>query len=70
MKQGYLQRAQQERVVNRPHGGTRAWMRNAWRIVDATGRDLIQPWCDTKAGAREVARQCDITLLEPRVISH
>ena len=32
----------------------RSWYVNAYRIVDENGKDLIQPWCDSKKEARDV----------------
>lgn len=29
----------------------RGWFVNAWRVVNANGDDLIQPWCATKKEA-------------------
>ena len=40
----------------------RAWLVNAWRIVDETGSDIIQPWSDTKKEARETAAACCIEI--------
>lgn len=33
----------------------RAWRVNAWRLVDADGRDMVQPWSDTRGNALRVA---------------
>jgi len=40
----------------------RGWFVNAWRIVDATGRDMVQPWSNTKTEARETAKALGIIL--------
>lgn len=67
---GYLKKDVQERVRNYPLGNgknrTRAWLVNAWRIVDATGRDLVQPWSNTKGEARETAKALNIELVEKK----
>lgn len=36
----------------------------AWRIMDDQGRDMVQPWFDTKGEAREYARRQGILLKE------
>lgn len=61
MKTGYLKKDRQERFNNK-----RGWFVNAWRIVDASGVDLVQPWSNTKTEARSVAKQLGIALLEPK----
>lgn len=66
---GYLKKDIQERVRIYSKGGknrTRAWFVNAWRIVDATGRDLVQPWSNTKGEARETAKALNIDLIEKK----
>lgn len=35
----------------------RAWYVNAWRVVDQTGRDILQPWFDSKGYASELAKK-------------
>lgn len=60
MKTGYLKKDRQER-----YNSKRAWYVNAWRIVDASGRDMVQPWCDTKTEARQLCKKCGIKLIEP-----
>ena len=62
---GYLIKAQREKV-RLGRGPTRAWFVNAWRIVDLSGQDLIQPWCDTKKEARETAKAYNIKLIEEK----
>lgn len=42
----------------------RGWFVNAWRIVDAAGRDLVQPWFSTKTDARVYAAGAHIELKE------
>lgn len=49
MKIGFLKK---ERIVAKP----------SWRIVDAQGVDIVQPWSNTKADARKTATQLDIEL--------
>ena len=63
---GYLKLDRQERFVNKREGSTRAWFVNAWRIVDAEGKDMVQPWADTKTEARATAKDLGITLKEPK----
>ena len=70
-KIGYLVKARREKVkldlaisAYRKGRSTRAWFVNAWRIVDLSGQDLIQPWCDTKKEARETAKTYNIMLVE------
>lgn len=41
----------------------RGWRVNAWRIVDEAGRDLVQPWSDTKADASTLAFQLNVFLV-------
>lgn len=57
-REGYLKKDRQERFNLK-----RGWFVSAWRIVDKEGRDLIQPWSNTKGEAREVAKACGITIL-------
>ena len=59
MKTGYLKKDRQERFNSK-----RGWFVNAWRIVDAKGTDMIQPWMNTKGEARKIAKQQGITLIE------
>lgn len=40
----------------------RAWFVNAYRIVDGDGNDLVQPWCDSRKEARELAGQLGYVL--------
>lgn len=58
MKDGYLKKDRQERFNLK-----RGWYVNAWRIVDAKGCDLVQPWSNTKSEARRLATQCEINLI-------
>lgn len=59
MKTGYLKKDRQERFNTK-----RGWFVNAWRIVDDQGRDMIQPWMDSKREARDVAASAGIVLVE------
>lgn len=59
LKTGYLKKDSQERFNSK-----RAWFVNAWRIVDANGQDMVQPWCNTKREARELAKALNINLIE------
>lgn len=56
-RQAYLLEDRQERFNTK-----RAWFVKAWRVVDETGVDLVQPWCDTKAEARELAKRLGIVI--------
>lgn len=56
---GWLKKGRQERISIK-----RTWFVNAYRIVDAEGVDMVQPWSSTKTDARQVARQMKITLIE------
>ena len=58
-KTGYLLKDRQERFNMR-----RAWFVNAWRIVDAEGKDMVQPWSNTKTEARDLAKRLGIKLIE------
>ena len=60
-KTGYLKKDSQERYNLR-----RAWFVNAWRIVDAKGVDMVQPWANTMGEARETAKRLGITLIEDK----
>lgn len=59
MKIGYLKKDRQER-----YNLKRARFVNAWRIVDAQGRDMVQPWSNTKIDARQTAKALGIKLVE------
>ena len=62
MKTGYLIKDRKERFNMK-----RGWFVNAWRIVDAQGVDLVQPWDSTKTEARATAKALSIRLDESRV---
>jgi len=55
---GYLKRDQQEKGNGKPGYSMRA----AWRVVDPKGRDMFQPWADTRKEAKEIARELGIDL--------
>jgi len=57
MKLGYLKKDHQERFNLK-----KGWFVVAWRIVDASGRDMVQPWSRTKTEARQTAKQLGIEL--------
>lgn len=59
MRTGYLKKDRQERSNLK-----RAWFVNAWRIVDAQGRDMVQPWSNTKTDARQTAKALGVKLVE------
>ena len=56
---GYLKKDRQERFNLK-----RAWFVSAWRVVDAQGVDLFQPWCSTKTEARRLCKELGIELIE------
>lgn len=58
-KLGFLKKDQMERFNLK-----RGWMVNAWRIVDAEGNDLVQPWSSTKKDARDTAQSLGIFLID------
>lgn len=58
-KTGYLKKDRQERFNLK-----RAWFVNAWRIVDDQGRDMVQPWSNSKTEARQTAKALGINLIE------
>lgn len=59
MKTGYLKKDRLERYTCQ-----RGRFVNAWRIVDESGNDLVQPWSDTKKEARDTAKALGIKLVE------
>jgi hypothetical protein len=58
---GYLKKDHQE-CFNLKRG----WFVDAWRIVDAQGRDMVQPWSNTKTDAQETAKAMGIKLIEDK----
>ena len=58
-KVAYLRKDHMERFNT-----LRAWVVNAWRLVDANGRDIIQPWSHTRTEARKTASANSIFLIE------
>jgi len=61
-KIGYLKKDRKER-----YNLKKGWFVDAWRIVDKDGKDMVQPWSDTKTEARETAKHCGITLIEEKL---
>lgn len=59
---GYLKKDRQERFNLK-----RAWFVNAYRIVDIDGKDIVQPWPNTKTEARQIAKELGIKLIESEV---
>lgn len=59
MKIGYIKKDRQER-----HNLKRGWFVNAWRIVDESGADMVQPWMKSKGEAKRLACQLGIELKE------
>lgn len=59
MKIGFLKKDIQER-----YNSKRGWFVNVWRIVDKNGKDMVQPWSNTKKEARDTAKHCGIQLWE------
>ena len=57
-RQGYLKKDRMERFNLK-----RGWFVNAWRIVDAQGKDMVLPWPQTKSEARRIAVQLGIELI-------
>lgn len=56
-REGFIKKDRTERFTLK-----RAWFVNAYRIVDASGVDMVQPWMGTLSEARKVAKQLGITL--------
>jgi hypothetical protein len=57
-RQGYLKKDHMER-----YNSKRGWFVNAWRIVDAQGVDMVQPWHNKKSEARSTAAALGIELI-------
>lgn len=57
MKVGYLYKDTQERFNLK-----RSWRVNAWRIVDEQGKDMVQPWFNTKAELFAMAKKIGIRI--------
>lgn len=55
MKIGYLKKDSVERFTTK-----RSWRADAWRVVDARGNDMFQPWCNTRNEALDTAHQLKI----------
>jgi hypothetical protein len=64
----YLKRDWKEKVRIVPRGNgrnrTRSWLVSAWRLVNAEGHDLVQPWFGKKSDAREFAESQGWTINE------
>ena len=58
MKSGYILKDRQERFNMK-----RGWFVNAWRIVDANGLDMVQPWSNTKGDALKTAKNIGIVII-------
>lgn len=58
MRFGYIKKDRQERFNLK-----RGWFVNAWRIVDASGADMVQPWSRTKKDAMKTAEALNITIV-------
>lgn len=56
---GYLERT----LMEVPAGGSYRWV-NGWKIADANGVDMVQPYMRTKTEARSVAKDLGIELRE------
>lgn len=56
-KVGFLEMDSEERFNTK-----RSWRVQAWRIVDAEGKDLVQPWFRTQGEAKETAKALGISL--------
>lgn len=57
MKIGYIKKDRQQR-----YNVKRGWFVNAWRIVDESGADMVQPWMRSKGEAKRLACQLGIEL--------
>jgi hypothetical protein len=65
MKEGRLVPAEIERIGwSKSKNRITAWFVRAYRIVDAEGRDMVQPYDRTKHEARETAEALGIRLIE------
>jgi hypothetical protein len=66
MKEGRLVPAEIERIGWRSKSKNRltAWFVRAYRIVDAEGKDMVQPYDRTRREARETAEALGIRLIE------
>lgn len=42
----------------------RGWFVNAWRLVSASGADMVQPWFSKKSDLREYAKDANIYVIE------
>lgn len=53
----YLKKDWQERFNMK-----RGWFVTAWRVVDQNGKDLVQPWFNTKKEALDTAKRLGIEI--------
>lgn len=53
----YLKKDWQERFNMK-----RGWFVTAWRVVDRNGKDLVQPWFNTKKEALDIAKRLGIEI--------
>ncbi len=58
-KLGYLKQDKRECIK-----GRRVWFKNAWRVVDDRGNDLLQSWFDTRQKATETAKALGIKIVK------
>lgn len=63
---GYLAKDEKERCSS-VKAGFSLRIVTAWRINNADGVDLVQPWDDTKSDARATAKVLNIYLVEPKL---
>ena len=56
---GYLKKDRQERFNLK-----RGWFVDAWRVVDAQGVDLFQPWFSTEIEACRLCKELGIELIK------
>lgn len=64
VQEGYAKLAFLKKDRVERYSSLRAWFVNAWRLVDATGADQIQPWARNKSEAREKAASARLYLVE------
>lgn len=55
---GYIKKDRQER-----YNYKRGWFVNAYRVVDVDGKDLFQPWCNSKKEAMVTAKELNIVIM-------
>jgi hypothetical protein len=65
MREGRLVPTEIERIGwSRSKNRLTAWFVRAYRIVDADGKDMVQPYDRTKREARTIAKALGIRLIE------